>query len=115
MGSKSRMVDLADIHAAIAKLETDVASGSLSSEEATKRISDSKRAVTPRDLWKASDGRAGAKSRGDWPDIRKTVFAVVLILVLVAVGVWVVTLLTGVAVDTGIVPGSGPSLPKPSG
>ncbi len=114
MATKSTMVDLADIHVAVRKLEADAASGAISSVEATKRINDAKRAVTPRELWKASGGRAGAKKRSDWQDFRKTVFGVLLLLVLVVLGVLIVTYFTGVAVDTGIVP-EPPSSPTPSG
>lgn len=106
------MVDLADIHTAVSKLEADAASGAISPAEATRRINDSKRAVTPRELWRASAGRGGARKRSDWRDIRKTVFGVLLLLVLVAVGVLIVTYFTGVAVDTGIVP-EPPSSPTP--
>jgi len=114
VATKSAMVDLADIRTAVNKLEADAASGVISAAEATKRVNDSKRAVTPRELWKASGGRAGAKKRSDWQDIRKTVFGVLLLLVLVVVGVLIVTYFTGVAVDTGIVP-KPPSSPTPSG
>ena len=70
--------------------------------------------MTPRELWKASGGRAGAKKRSDWQDIRKTVFGVLLLLVLVVLGVLIVTYFTGVAVDIGIVP-EPPSSPTSSG
>ncbi len=70
--------------------------------------------MTPRELWKASGGRAGAKKRSDWQDIRKTVFGVLLLLVLVVLGVLIVTYFTRVAVDTGIVP-EPPSSPTSSG
>lgn len=108
------MVDLSDIHRAVSKLEAEAASGVISPAEASSRINAAERAVTPRELWRASGGRAGARKRSDWPDIRKTVLGIILLLVLVAVGVWIVTYFTGVAVDTGIVPGPLPSVPDPT-
>lgn len=101
MATKSVLVDLDDIHAAVDALEADAAAGRLPDAEAARRINDSKRAVTPRELWKASGGRAGAKKRSDWYDIRKTVFGVSLMLVLAALGVWIVTIYTGKAVGSG--------------
>lgn len=100
MATKTVLVDLDDIRAAVTALESDAAAGTLPADEAAKRINDSKRAVTPRELWKASGGRAGARKRSDWHDIRKTVFGVSLMLVLAAVGVWIVTVFTGKAVGS---------------
>lgn len=100
MATKTVLVDLDDIHAAVTALESDAAAGTLSVDEAAKRINDSKRAVTPRELWKASGGRAGERKRSDWHDIRNTVFGVSLMLVLAAVGVWVVTVFTGKAIGS---------------
>ena len=105
------MVDRSEIHRAVNDLEAAEASGAISSAEASSRINAAKRAVTPRELWKASGGRAGAKKRSDWPDIRKTVLGIVLLLVLVAIGVWIVTYFTGIAVNTGVVPDPPPSVP----
>lgn len=105
MATKTVMVDRADISAAVSALENDAAQGTISAAEAQTRINNSKRAVTPRELWKASGGRAGARKRSDWYDIRKTVFGVTLLLVLAALGVWVVTIYTGKAQgDGGYIP-----------
>ncbi len=101
MATKTVLVDLEDIRTAVIALEGDAAAGTLSAAEAAKRINDSKRAVTPRELWKASGGRAGRKKRSDWHDIRRTVFGVSLMLALAAAGVWVVTVFTGKAVGSG--------------
>jgi hypothetical protein len=101
VANKTVLVDLSDIHSAVAALEADAQRGAISVAEARKRISDSKRAVTPRELWKASGGRAGARKRSDWPDIRRTVFGATFLLVLAALGVWVVTVYTGKAVGSG--------------
>jgi len=101
MATKTVLVDLSDIHSAVAALEADAQRGAITIAEARKRISDSKRAVTPRELWKASGGRAGARKRSDWQDIRKTVFGATFLLVLAALGVWIVTVFTGKAVGSG--------------
>lgn len=101
MAIKAVLVDLSDIHAAVEALEADAQRGTISEAEARKRVSDSKRAVTPRELWKASGGRAGARKRSDWDDIRNTVFGATFLLVLAAVGVWIVTIYTGKAVGSG--------------
>ncbi|MDQ3054774.1 MAG: hypothetical protein M3R66_13455 [Actinomycetota bacterium] len=100
MAVRTALVELSDIHAAVRALEQDAERGTISAGEASTRINDSKRAVTPRELWKASGGRAGAKKRSDWQDIRKTAFAAVFLLVLAAVGVWIVTIYTGKAVGS---------------
>ncbi len=73
------MVNLADVHQAVRELEAAAATGDISPTEASSRINAAKRAVTPRELWKASGGRAGANKRSDWPDIRKTVLAIILL------------------------------------
>lgn len=100
MATKTQLVALSDIHAAVSALEDDAGRGRISTDEASKRINDSKRAVTPRELWKASGGRAGAKKRSDWQDIRNTAFGVAFLLVLAAIGVWIVTVYTGKAVGS---------------
>jgi len=101
MATKTILVDLADIHSAVQALEADAERGAISEAEARKRISESKRSVTPRELWKASGGRAGVRKRSDWHDIRKTVFGVMFLIVLAALGVWVVTVFTGKALGSG--------------
>lgn len=100
MATKTVFVELSDIHTAVNALEDDAAQGRISADEASRRINDSKRAVTPRELWKASGGRAGARKRSDWYDIRKTAFGAVFLLVLAAIGVWIVTIYTGKAVGS---------------
>jgi len=101
MATKTVLVDLAAIHHAVEALEADAERGTIPEAEARKRINDSKRAVTPRELWKASGGRAGSSKRSDWQDIRKTVFGATFLLVLAAVGVWIVTVFTGKAIGSG--------------
>jgi len=98
MATKTELVALSDIHLAVSALTDDAQLGRISADEASKRISDSRRAVTPRELWKASGGRAGAKKRSDWQDIRNTAAGAVFLLVLAVIGVWIVTIYTGKAV-----------------
>lgn len=114
MATKTVLVTSSEIRSAVNALEDDLATGRISEAEAAKRINNSKRAVTPRELWKASAGRAGARKRSDWDDIRKTVFGVVFLLILAAVGVWIVTIYTGKAVgDGGYIPEPTPSVSVP--
>ncbi len=102
---RQALVELADIRAAVRALEDAAAAGLINQAEASKRINDCRRAVTPRELWKASGGRAGSKKRSDWWDIRKTVFGATFLLVLAVLGVWMVTVLTGSYVgDGGYIP-----------
>lgn len=115
MTSKTVLVELDDIRAAVRALEEEAAAGTISQEEALRRINDSKRAVTPRELFKASGGRAGSRGRSDWYDIRRTAFAAALLLVLAALGVWIVTIYTGKAAgDGGYIPDLTPSVTVPA-
>ena len=98
LATKTELVALSDIHLAVSALTDDAQLGRISADEASKRINGSRRAVTPRELWKASGGRAGAKKRSDWQDIRNTAAGAVFLLVLAVIGVWIVTIYTGKAV-----------------
>lgn len=97
---KTNMVELSEIHAAVDALQDDAEHGRLSEAEAGQRINECRKAVTPRELWKASGGRAGASKRSDWHDIRRTAFGAAFLLTLAAVGVWIVTIYTGKAVGS---------------
>jgi hypothetical protein len=62
---ESDLVDAEDVWKAIRAIEAEQAAGTISPAEAAQRIERCRRAVTPRDLWKASGGTAGsAGSRG---------------------------------------------------
>jgi hypothetical protein len=89
------LITQAEIRAAVAALEGDRAAGRLTERETARRINDCRRAVTPRDLWKASGGRAGSRRRSDWADIRRTVFGLGSLLIMIALGVWLVTWVVG--------------------
>ncbi|HVQ96815.1 MAG TPA: hypothetical protein VMU51_37715 [Mycobacteriales bacterium] len=84
-------VTLTEIRAAVAMLEAEHAAGRMGAKEVSRRINNCRKAVTPRDLWKASGHRAGNRHRSDWADIRSTVFGLVSLLVMIALGVWLVT------------------------
>jgi hypothetical protein len=85
------LINLSDIRAAVAALEEAHAAGRIGDKEVARRINDCRRAVTPRDLWKASGHRGGNRRRSDWADIRSTVFGLVSLLIMLALGVWLVT------------------------
>lgn len=89
------VVELDEVRAAVAALERDESAGLLTRADATKRINDCRRAVTPRDLWRASGGRAGSPKRSDWKDIRGAVYGLVFLLVLAVVGVYFITFVIG--------------------
>jgi hypothetical protein len=90
-GNQQRMVELEDIRAAVAALEVECAAGRMSDAETARRVNQCRRAVTPRDLWKASGKRAGARRRSDWADIRRAVTGIAAVLIMCALGVWLVT------------------------
>jgi hypothetical protein len=85
------LITLSDIRAAVAALEEAHAAGQIGEKEVARRINDCRRAVTPRDLWKASGHRGGHRRRSDWADIRSTVFGLTTLLIMIALGVWLVT------------------------
>lgn len=92
MGERQpQLVTQEQIRAAIGALEQRRAAGRISEPAVARRINDCRRAVTPHDLWKASGGLAGDRHRGDWWDIRRTVASLIFILVLAALGMWLVT------------------------
>ena len=86
-----QLVTRDQIRTAIGLLEQRRAAGELSEAELARRINECRRSVTPRDLWKASGGLAGDRRRSDWWDIRRAVGGLLLLLVLAALGMWLVT------------------------
>ena len=85
------LIGLVDIRAAVTALEAELSADRIGAAEATRRINDCRRAVTPRDLWKASGGRAGSRRRSDWAEIRRTVFGLTSLLIMLLLGMWLVT------------------------
>ena len=74
------LITLDEQHEAIRLLREAVDSGAMSRDEFDRRMARVHRAVTPRDLWKASGHRAGSKRRSDWREIRRAVWLQVAIL-----------------------------------
>lgn len=99
-GVQPNMLTLAEIRVAVAMLERECAAGRMSDQETARRVNNCRRAVTPRDLWKATGGRAGSRRRSDWGDLGRTAFSLVSLLVMIALGVWLVTLAVGFALTT---------------
>jgi hypothetical protein len=71
------LVTLEEIWAAEAALRRAAADGELREAELARRITAVKRSTTPRELWKASGGRAGSPRRSDLPQLRNATLAVI--------------------------------------
>ena len=68
-----RLISLQDKHDADLALQQAFAAGELDAEELKVRRGKVYAAVTPRDLWKASDHRAGSRERADKAEIRRSI------------------------------------------
>jgi len=101
------LVTLEEVRAAVAALEREQVAGRLSEADAARRINDCRRAVTPRDLWKASGGLAGSPHRSDWADIRRTVVGLGSLVIMIVLGVWLVTWALGLMDGSAAPPVSG--------
>jgi hypothetical protein len=86
-----QLVTQEQIRTAVGALEERRAAGAISEADVVRRINDCRRAVTPRDLWKASGGLAGDRRRADWWDIRRSVGGLLIVFVLAALAMWLVT------------------------
>jgi hypothetical protein len=83
------LITLDEQHEAIRSLNKAFEDGQIGEDELRRRLGRVHRAVTPRDLWKASGHRAGSRKRSDWKAIKSAVmlqiaivgFAVVAMLV----------------------------------
>jgi hypothetical protein len=89
--NKPALVTLTAIRTAVAALEQEHAAGRMGEKEVARRINRCRRAVTPRELWKASGGRGGSRRRSDWADIGSMVFGLTSLLIMILLGVWLVT------------------------
>lgn len=98
------MVTREQIQAAVGLLEQRRSAGLLTEAQVARQVNDCRRAVTPRDLWKASGGLAGDRRRQDWWDIRRAVAGLLFILVLAALGMWLVTWTMGLVEGDGETP-----------
>ena len=88
---QQELVTPEQIREAVELLEARRAGGEISEADVTRRINDCRRSITPHDLWKASGGLLGDRHRGDWPEVRRDVAGLLLVLVLAALGMWLVT------------------------
>jgi len=79
------VVELREKHAAHGLLQAALRDGDLDEREYLRRRDRVYQAVTPRDLWKASGGRAGSKRRSDWRMIRKSIMLQVWIIIFAAI------------------------------
>jgi Domain of unknown function (DUF1707) len=79
------VVELREKHAAHGLLQAALRDGDLDEREYLRRRDRVYQAVTPRDLWKASGGRAGSKRRSDWRMIRKSIMLQVWIVLFAAI------------------------------
>jgi hypothetical protein len=68
---RPELISLEDKHAAERLLREAFVAGKMDEAEFKRRVGRAYQAVTPRDLWKASGGRAGSRRRSDWPELRK--------------------------------------------
>ena len=68
-----KLISLQDKHDADRALQQAFAAGELDAEELKVRRGKVYAAVTPRDLWKASDHRAGSRERADKAEIRRSI------------------------------------------
>lgn len=102
------LVTVEEIRAAVTALEQERAAGRISDQDTARRVNDCRRAVTPRDLWKASGGLGGAPRRSDWDDIRRTTVGLLSLLVMIAFGVWLVTWALGLLGGVGAPGPAGP-------
>lgn len=88
---RMRLVGQEEIRAALRAIEDEVSAGRMSDQEAARRMDRCRRAVTTRDLWKASGGRAGDRHRSNWADLRGTIVGLTALLLMIVLGVWLVT------------------------
>jgi hypothetical protein len=104
-----RLVTQEEIRAAVGKLEQRRAAGEISEADVARRINDCRRAVTPRDLWKASGHRTGSRERADKAEIRRSIrlqLAIVAFAIIIMMFVLLGTIINnqGGTVDTPIFP-----------
>jgi hypothetical protein len=78
------IVELSEKHAAHGLLRAELYAGDIAEPEYLRRRDRVYQAVTPRDLWKATAGRAGSKRRSDWRAIRKSIALQLAIIVFAA-------------------------------
>jgi anti-sigma-K factor RskA len=73
-GERSTLISLDEQHRAVRILNQAFEAGELGQDELRRRLGRVQRAVTPRDLWKASGHRAGSRRRSDWKELRRALW-----------------------------------------
>jgi hypothetical protein len=71
---RSTLISLDEQHRAARLLKEAFEAGELNQDELHRRLGRVQRAVTPRDLWKASGHRAGSRRRSDWKELRRAIW-----------------------------------------
>lgn len=102
--TQQAMVTEREQREAIARLRDAASSGEVGEVDLARREAAVWKAVTPRDLWKATGGRAGSPQRSDAREWRRAVIVMVAMIVAAAV-VWGVIVLLVAAVEDPSVAG----------
>lgn len=84
------LITLDEQHEAVRMLREAFRAGEIGEDELRRRLGRVHRAVTPRDLWKASGHRAGSRRRSDWKAIKSAVLLQVGIIGFAAIAMLVV-------------------------
>jgi Domain of unknown function (DUF1707) len=84
------LITLDQQHDAIRLLREAFEAGEIGEDELQRRLARVHRAVTPRDLWKASGHRAGSRRRSDWKAIKSAVMLQIAIIGFAAIAMLVV-------------------------
>ena len=90
VGDGPSLITLDEQHAAIRSLNEAFEAGEIGQDELRRRLGRVHRAVTPRDLWKASGHRAGSRRRSDWKAIKSAVMLQIAIVGFAAIAMLVV-------------------------
>ena len=84
------VISLEEQQRAVRLLNQAFEAGELDRDELRRRLQRVQRAVTPRDLWKASGHRAGSRKRSDWRAIKHAILLQVAVIGFAAVAMLVV-------------------------
>jgi hypothetical protein len=106
---EQKLISLQDKHDADRLLHEAYAAGEIDREELKRRLGKVYAAVTPRELWKATDHRAGSRQRADKAEIMRSVrlqLAIVVFAGVIMLFVLLGTILNaqGGTVDTPVFP-----------
>lgn len=84
------MVTEQDQRAAVARLREAEQTGAMTPDEVTRRTAAVWKAVTPRDLWRATGGLAGSPERADKRERRHAVLVMIAVVVFAAVAMFAI-------------------------